>query len=608
MYSASISLIKENKQFETKLVNLNKIDVNNYRICDVFSKFYVVPDYQREYVWEEKNYRQLLEDITEEYQNSRNSEYFIGSIVVCERDNDKRFEVIDGQQRLTTLFVCLAAFKKLLEQSEDVSDLKQMLYSKTRDAFGKQQESYRLELQYEDSTDVIKKITDDNIYQEWTIPSSQRIVNAYNFSKDYIYKTLGSETSAFLGYFLNNVKLVQIETPKVSDALKIFETINERGVGLNPMDLLKNLIFRQVKKEEFEKLKVEWKKVISTLEKEGEKPLRFLRYFIMANYKVNNPLGEEIIREDEIYDWITEPKNAEQINYEKKPFEFVKLLLENAESYVAFLDGYDKQRNKNMYFENIKRLGGGGFRQHLILMLAAKNMNNELLNHLAKQIEALMFYYFVTKEPTKEFERKFSKWAKTINTIKTSEELNKFIIETMIPEISSREDAFKRYFLSLSSDVFQVYRLRYILARLTEYIDRSYLGNKEPKDMSNYIMKGIEIEHILPFNPEEELRTSFGEDYDQYKIKLGNLTLFEKPMNIVASNDFFQNKQRLYKDSIFYLTRSLSGFTTVGINSSINRTNAMLKEFTIWKKESIDSRQEVLYNLAKNIWKVEALQ
>lgn len=602
---------------------MNKIDVSNYRISDIFTKFYVIPDYQREYVWEEKNYRQLLEDITDEFSSQRTSEYFIGSIVVCER-SDRRYEVIDGQQRLTTLFVCIAAFKKLLESSQDVSDVKGMLYSMVRDSSGKQQYNYRIELQYEETAEVIKKITEDNVSQEWLSTSSRRIVEAYNFAKDYLKKNLinDEEIGAFLGYFLNNVKLVQIETPQVSDALKIFETINERGVGLNPMDLLKNLIFRQVKPEEFEKLKGEWKKIISILDKAEEKPLRFLRYFIMANYNVNNPNGEEIIREDEIYNWITKPENVKQCDYEKKPFEFVKFMLENADSYVAFLKGLNKDGTSNVYFDNIKRLGGGGFRQHIILMLAAKNIDNALLSHLAKQIESMMFYYFVTREPTKEFERKFSKWAKSLKKVNTKEDLNKFISEYFIPEMSSREDSFKRFFLTINSDVFQVYRLRYILARLTEYVDRCYLGNKEEKDISAYVNKGIEIEHILPYTPSRDLLLSFNDfsgnptqeeltafiaNYDQYKIRLGNLTLLEKPINIVASNSFFQNKQKLYRDSIFYLTKSLSGFAQIGNNSSIIRTNSLLKEYQKWDKDSIDSRQEILYNIAKNIWKIEVL-
>lgn len=95
----------------------------------------------------------------------------------------------------------------------------------------------------------------------------------------------------YWGYLANNVVFIQISTD-VSSALKIFETINERGVGLNPMDLLKNLLFTQVKQTQFSQLKDEWKKITKPLEKGKEKPLRFLRYFLMANYAIKNERGE----------------------------------------------------------------------------------------------------------------------------------------------------------------------------------------------------------------------------------------------------------------------------------------------------------------------------
>ena len=107
----------------------------------------------------------------------------------------------------------------------------------------------------------------------------------------------------------NNVVFIQISTD-VSSALKIFETINERGVGLNPMDLLKNLLFTQVSPERFSQLKDEWKKITSPLEKNKEKPLRFLRYFLMANYDIKNERNDAIVREDEIYDWFLNKENA----------------------------------------------------------------------------------------------------------------------------------------------------------------------------------------------------------------------------------------------------------------------------------------------------------
>ncbi|WON72919.1 DUF262 domain-containing protein [Nitrosospira sp. Is2] len=98
----------------------------------------------------------------------------------------------------------------------------------------------------------------------------------------------------YWGYLANNVVFIQISAD-VSSALKIFETINERGVGLNPMDLLKNLLFTQVKQTQFTQLKDEWKKITKPLEKEKEKLLRFLRYFLMANYVIKNDRGDAVV-------------------------------------------------------------------------------------------------------------------------------------------------------------------------------------------------------------------------------------------------------------------------------------------------------------------------
>ena len=106
--------------------------------------------------------------------------------------------------------------------------------------------------------------------------SLENILNAYDAVYRYLednYKANGS-LKKYWGYLSNNVVFIQISTD-VSSALKIFETINERGIGLNPMDLLKNLLFTQVKKDDFNKLKNQWKKVTGPLEKHKEKALRF---------------------------------------------------------------------------------------------------------------------------------------------------------------------------------------------------------------------------------------------------------------------------------------------------------------------------------------------
>ena len=586
-------------------IQFNYLDVEN---C--FKNFYVVPDYQREYVWTEVQINQLLDDIYEEFDFNPNKEYFIGSTVVF-KNNDGFYELIDGQQRTTSIFLIICAFKKIYREREiDTDTIERMIKDKTVNSLGDSVDWYKLELQYKDSSNILSKIANNLERPENLTGSAERLYNAYENVISFLKNRFKEDEDPvqlkkFFVYIFRKLKFIQIETPEINDALKIFETINERGVGLNPMDLLKNLLFRQVNRNDFNSLKDKWKTLIKLLEKNNEKPLRFLRYFIMSNYKVNNQRGEEIIREEEIYKWFIRPENVAQCNYEKEPFEFVELLLENATCYINFFKGLNKDGSKNVYLDNISKLGGGAFKQHLILLLAGRNLPQDLFNHFAKQIETLVFYYFITKEPTKEFERNFSKWAKSVLRIKSREELNNFVKENIQPVITSKENEYKLYFTETRQNNLQQYRIRYILAKIAQYLDQERLGSYIPQVLDNYITKGVEIEHILPFNPTESLRNEIGEEYDDLKIRLGNLTLLEKTMNIVVGNDFFSKKVIEYSKSPFYISKSIAGLDTIGINSSVTRLNLKLRSYEYWNKETIIDRQNLLYELSKDIWKIE---
>jgi uncharacterized protein with ParB-like and HNH nuclease domain len=574
-----------------------------------FKNFYVVPDYQREYVWEERQVNQLLSDVFDEFDNNHNKEYFIGSTVVF-KDNNGSYELIDGQQRTTTLFLIICALKSVYKEWDlDTDTLDRMIKDKTVNALGDSIDKYKLELQYKDSSNILNIISSLSDRPENLKGSAERLFNAYEniiaFLKQNFRKDKSEQLKKFFVYLYRKLKFIQIETPEINDALKIFETINERGIGLNPMDLLKNLIFRQVERNEFTKLNTKWQQLVSILTKNNEKPLRFLRYFIMANYNVNSPKGDEILREDEIYNWITKPENTIQCNYEKEPFDFVDLLIENAEIYVKFFKGED-QIGQNIFLNNIRKLGGGSFRQHLILLLAGRKLSKPLFDHFAKQIETLIFFYFITREPTKEFERNFSKWAKDLITIKTADELDQFIKDKIEPEVAEKKNSYKSSFLDLNQNSVQQYRMRYILAKIAQYIDQQRLGSYIPQTLDNYITTGIEVEHILPFTPENGLREKIGEEYDEVKIKLGNLTLLEKSINAsIGNNDFYNHKVGEYSKSSIYLTKSISLLENVGTNTAITRINQRLKSFTDWNSSTITERQELLFDLSKSIWEVD---
>lgn len=604
-----------------------KIENHKYSIDEAFREcFYIVPDYQREYVWTDKEVTQLLDDINEQVDGASSREYFIGTVLVSPTQQKNHYEVIDGQQRLTTFFLLLCALRHLFRgeaQAQTIGGLISTSYTATD---GETRESLKLEPRYENAGEVMTTLVKLNAEPEATrtgiqllgIPSFgslENLVNAYATIYRYLSDTYDEKAKLkkYWGYLANNVVFIQISTD-ISSALKIFETINERGVGLNSMDLLKNLLFTHVNPSDFTRLKDEWKKVTKPLEKAKEKPLRFLRYFLMANYVITNDRGDAVVREDEIYDWLTNEENAAVCNYANQPFPFVRKIIANVELYLGFAAGFGNDGKPSIAMENLKRLSGGAFSLHFVLLLAAAKLPKGLFDYFVRQLESFLFYYIFTKTATKELERNFSLWADELRGIgeigdaaKQKEKLQAFLVAHFKASMDAKKPELRDNLRRLSQDSMQQYRTRYLLAKLTQFVDMAYKGLREPGALGEYTV--LEIEHILPQTPEKELRDAFtkanpGADYDLNKKRLGNLTLLEKPINIVAGNDFFVAKKPEYAKCKYYLTSSLQGLTEVGKNSSITRVNEKLLAFTDWNATTIEQRQGMLVDLSFDVWRI----
>lgn len=600
-----------------------RIDGRKYSIEEAFREcFYIVPDYQREYVWTDTVVQQLLDDIDEQSDGDSDLEYFIGTVLVSPAKPNNHYEVVDGQQRLTTFFLLLCALRKLFRGEPQQQTVSGLISTSYTDRNGETKTSLKLEPRYENAGEVMQKLVAlDAEPQAFraelqaagikAFGSLENLVAAYDTLFRYLQSTYDTpqKLKRYWGFLANNVVFIQISTD-VSSALKIFETINERGIGLDSMDLLKNLLFTQVQQDEFIKLKDEWKRITAPLEEAKEKPLRFLRYFLMANYVIKNARGDAVVREDEIYSWFVDKDNAALCDYKIKPFEFVRKVIVNVKHYLAFAQGKGNDGHDNTAIGRLKSLTGGAFSLHYVLLLAAANLPKALFDHFVTQLESFLFYYIFAKSPTKDLERDFSSWADELRKIaqetdptKQRQALNAFIADHFEQRMANKAleltDALKR--LSLHS--MQQYRIRYLLARLAQHVDAAY-GTHTP--LSTYLK--LEIEHILPDTPEADLLTKWaadtkGTEYENYKNRLGNLTLLEKPINIVASNDFYVLKMPEYKKSNTYFTRSLVGLVPVGKNSSITRINEKLQSFSDWNAKSIDERHDLLIALAKDIWK-----
>ena len=398
-------------------------------VADLFKDFYKVPDYQREFAWDHEHVRQFLEDIEKARTDSEEpDEYFIGSIVVCRSnkgEGNKFFELIDGQQRMTTLFLILCALRShLRDQHEESQSLGKMIRDVSPKK-GRDQERYRLELQYKDSQVILEKIAngDQNYYAQTM--SGKNIEKAYI----HIYEDLGNRANTgdpaqtyfdYFDYLNEKVKLIRIETEDIAKALMIFETINDRGVSLNAMDLLKNLLFMKATEKDFLELKSNWEELKNIVSDAQEKPLRFLRYFILSRYKIDE------LRQDKVYKRILEHSDIKS-DYIDRPLEFTQKLIEAAKAYQCFTHSKDAKGNSVPYLENITMFAGKSARQHFILLLAGIHLEPTVFRDFAEAIENLVFVHIVTRQQTNALESKFAKWSNEVRCIRNKKDMDEFL-------------------------------------------------------------------------------------------------------------------------------------------------------------------------------------
>lgn len=586
---------------------MQTVESKDHTLDDIFNDYYIVPSYQREYVWGEEQVEQLLRDVYDEFSGSapdRPAEYFIGSIVVCPNGSGV-YELIDGQQRMTTAFITLCALRDRLAElgEKQVPSLEKMIADTGVDEYGRDTYRHRVVLQYDDSANVLQAIAEDKGVDgvEESTRSIENIVAAYRTVGAFFRVEFGddvAELRRFFAYLIKRVKLIRVKTLSVAQALKVFETINDRGVGLDAMDLLKNLMFMQARREDFDALKERWKVLVDTLHDANEKPLRFLRYYVFAEYE------PERLKEDELYRWFTD--NAGLVGYDEDPLGFVERLVGAATAYTAFLRGHGPDGRPNRYLENLRYLSGVA-RQHLILLLAGRHLRGEPFEELCRQIEDTFFAYIIAKERTKEYEPRFIKWAKRLRTVQTPDELHAFLSDTLEAEREGLAHRFALAFDELTDQGIQKYRMRYILGKLTQYVNEEAWGSSgEATDLDTFVNRGVEVEHILPQNPSEAALEGFEslEEAGEAVHRFGNLTLLEKPINASIQHQGFAHKKAGFAQSKFLLTKTIAEDVAVGKNTAVDRAVADLHPFEAWTAAAIDERQEQLSRLAHKVWEV----
>lgn len=608
-----------------------KIESADLSIEQMYKDFYIVPPYQREYVWSDVDVQAFADDIYNEFYGAKGEliadrEYFIGSVVVC-RTAHGPYNLIDGQQRMTTIFLFLCAIRDaLLALGEAPSKSLEAMICDTRTGDdGNDVQDYRLLLQYEDSRDVLVRIA-----QGASVTSNRDdtrsmacIIEAYETLRNFLaaqFHDQADEIKQFFVAFIRRVKLIRIVTPDLTHALKVFETVNDRGVGLTAMDLLKNLLFMRTPPADYPKLQALWKELTLHLEACREKPLRFLRYYVMANYKDYRSSTGKPVREDELYEWFG--KHAAEIGIDAKPLAVANDLVSAARDYRQFAAGRSPDGKTLIAgLQNIQHLSGKA-RQHFILMLASRHLPEDALVELARQVESLFFVFVIVREPTKNFETKFADWSEGLRSARTVEDVQKIVQSRIAPEVESKSRAFDFAMNELAATSVPKYRLKYVLAKLAQHVDQiAWQGAQSIQQLDHYLDGKLEIEHVFPQKSGQAAWTGFEDPEVAARCvqRLGNLTLLEKPLNAAVCNAGFAKKLAAYRESKIMLTRAIGNPDVFGKNTSLQRAiglvaiapagTASLADGSCpdWSSETIDARQDSMAKLAREVWMVDQL-
>ena len=277
-------------------MNINNINVNKYpisQILDPESKtIYEIPKYQREYIWGTKQWEELFNDLME-----NDAGYFLGSIICINTTqdtlNNPKFEVVDGQQRLTTLSLLLAALYVTLDANRDKLDEDQqsdILQLKRKLVLKKTQSDIRIvpQVQNKNLKDYLGLLADKKIIAPHQIPKfagNRRIFQAYNYFKRRIDGVLEASSNQVTTMFeilekVNTAILVMIEVSNHSDAYTLFKSLNDRGTPLTALDLIKNLLLARMDVTDSENLDYyfsRWTQIMDALGDDDATRERFFR-------------------------------------------------------------------------------------------------------------------------------------------------------------------------------------------------------------------------------------------------------------------------------------------------------------------------------------------
>ena len=542
---------------------------------------YRVPPFQRDYSWGEEEWEDLWQDMLGLLEEDSEPAHYMGYLVLQSSDN-KYFDIIDGQQRLTTISILILASLSRL----------QTLVKDNIDAHKNQLRKDNLQNNYIGYVDPVTLVSraklelnrhNNRFYKTYLTPLvniPQRGLNAsehqlrkafYWFEsklKNYCH-TSGEAIASFIDKMTDKLFFTVITVTDELNAFKVFETLNSRGVRLSATDLLKNYLFSIIAsgdshETEIETLENLWERILGELGRESFP--EFLRIYWNSCHK--------LVRKTDLFKTI-----RRQINNKENAFKLLRQLGISASIYAALRNPFDSFWHSEEQ-ELLNQLAMFNVRQPLAILMAGYQKFGEnkrdTFTKILKLITVISFRYnVICNFPTPDQEKSYNTVAQKIsnNSLATEREIIE-ALNTIYPNDNIFKNNFREKEFKTSNS-----RNRKICRYILFEIEKRVSGKDFDSDSTGY-----NIEYILPENPGEEWSFILEDNQDKYVYRLGNMTLLETKVNRDLGNQGYSKKMEIYRNSDFQLTVSIP------------------ERYSKWDEKAIVSRQSQMAKEAVSIW------
>lgn len=560
-----------------------QIDSNLKSISQVLidsSEKFIIPDFQRSFLWTSEEANNLVDDFLEDTNNLETDidslpGYLLGNIVLISNIKEKQLDIIDGQQRLTTLtllFKVLALeIDRLRNEHNEGNWYKVMGNMQDAFQFSSEEDDFSfkgLRIIHNDTLifkDTYKKLitltTEEEILSLLSNNSDddENLLSVFNTLLDRVRNILDMNDGLrkfrkFVRYVRNKVMFIVTTVDSPGKAFQLFEILNNRGRSLEPLDLLKNSFLKTLYNSEqnpesnIKKFNDDWKKFTNILSSNKIQTSAFLKHFVLGVYGQNikhanlfNFFQREKLTTDKILNLAVQLKNSAKIyasiikNPEDNEF------LESLDAYLLF------------HILKVKQM----YALFIPFYEAPNDIKEKLMNTALKYSAAVLFSF----NQTNKIESTLTSCLSEV--IKQSTYNEKY--ETIRTILKSETD---EYIKQLKENLLIRSFTKTKALQLLKFIELEFNQNHI---ITNKRQK-ISLEHILPQNAEP---TDYGLKNEQQKAEylnlIGNLTLLSKAANSSASDFTFAEKKDLYSESEFIITSSIVKKIETAIKSGNTR-------------------------------------